>query len=367
MKKIAFYISTFSALLLISCSEDYKFTLDVAKKTTLNAKVTLTLKEKNNKSVDKVQFFVNGKEVSANGNSATINTNDFGVGKHVVSALAFYPGKTKKINNSFVVYADKKPAIYSYKIINTFPHDTKAYTQGLEYYNGFLYETTGRRGQSSLRKVEIKTGKVLQKVDLDKKYFGEGMTIVNDKIVWLTWENKKGFIYDLKTFKKEGEYKRDVIPDWEDLYSIAKKDNTYSFNDIKNNLKVNTPKVIPISKPKTNWSQYSGWAATVVVGSMLIWSVTQNNSLKEQIATEKEQLEEQIDKASNSLAEAEKLITIFRDKDIISVPLAGQKVSPNSYAKVYWDKKTKSIYLDAKGLPKPTKYRFNAIWWDPLS
>ena len=151
------------------------------------------------------------------------------------------------------------------------------------------------------------------------------------------------------------------------LTSLAKKDNTYSFNDIKNNLKVNTPKVIPISKPKTNWSQYSGWAATVVVGSMLIWSVTQNNSLKEQIATEKEQLEEQIDKASNSLAEAEKLITIFRDKDIISVPLAGQKVSPNSYAKVYWDKKTNSIYLDAKGLPEPPKGKVYQVWSLKLS
>ncbi len=124
----------------------------------------------------------------------------------MVSALVFYPGKTKKQNNSFEVFANVKPTIYSYKIINSYPHDKEAYTQGLEYYNGFLYETTGRRGQSTLRKVAIKSGKVLQKVDLDKKYFGEGMTIFNNKIYWLTWEAKKGFIYNLETFKQEKEF-----------------------------------------------------------------------------------------------------------------------------------------------------------------
>jgi glutamine cyclotransferase len=207
MKKIAILIPFFAILLFTSCNEDYKFTLDVTKKTTLNSSFTITLNEKNNKPVDKIQFFVNGKEISADGNTATINTRDYGVGKHAVSSLAFYPGKTKKTNNSFEVLANKPPAIYTYKIINSYPHDTKAYTQGLEYYDGFLYETTGRRGQSTLRKVEIKTGKVLQKIDLDKQYFGEGMTILNNKIYWLTWEAKKGFVYNLDTFKLEKEFK----------------------------------------------------------------------------------------------------------------------------------------------------------------
>ena len=207
MKNHSLIILSFTFLFLItSCNEDYKFTLDVTKKTTLNKDIKITLVEKNDKPVENVQFFVNGKEVSANGNTITINTNEFGVGKHSISALAFYPGKTKKTNNSFEVFAENPPVIYSYKIINSYPHDIKAYTQGLEYHNGFLYETTGRKGQSSLRKVEVKTGKVLQKVDLDKKYFGEGMTIVNDKILWLTWESKKGFIYDLETFKQEKEF-----------------------------------------------------------------------------------------------------------------------------------------------------------------
>ena len=114
--------------------------------------------------------------------------------------------KTKTKNSFFEVFANVKPSIYTYKIINTYPHDTNAYTQGLEYHNGYLYETTGKRGESTLRKVDIKTGKVLQKVAIDHKYFGEGMTIFNGKIYWLTWQAKKGFVYNLRTFEKEREF-----------------------------------------------------------------------------------------------------------------------------------------------------------------
>jgi anti-sigma-K factor RskA len=152
------------------------------------------------------------------------------------------------------------------------------------------------------------------------------------------------------------------------LTAATKKDTAYSFKDIKDKLKTEETKVIKLPKPNIN--QYLGWAAAFILGSTLILSVLQNSNLKEQLATEKEQLEEQIDKSSNSLAEAEKLIEIFRDKDIISIPLSGQTVSPNSYAKVYWDKKTNSIYLDAKGLPEPPKGKVYQVWslkLDPLT
>ena len=187
MTKNVFFISLFSFLLLFSCDDSYKLKLEVPHKTTLNSDLTITLNEENNKPLDKVQFFINGKEVSASENSLQFNTSDYGLGKHQVSALVFYPGKTKKVNNYFEVFAENKPVIYGYEIVNTYPHDTKAYTQGLEYYNGFLYETTGRRGQSFLRKVDIKTGDVVQQIALDNKYFGEGMTIVNNKIYFLTY------------------------------------------------------------------------------------------------------------------------------------------------------------------------------------
>lgn len=151
------------------------------------------------------------------------------------------------------------------------------------------------------------------------------------------------------------------------LTAAAKKDAKYSFDDIKNQLKVNEPKVISIAKPKTNWLQYSGWAASLLIGSILVFTLSQNNQLKNQVALEKQQLEAQIDSASTNLAAAEKLIEIFRDKDIISIPLAGQNVSPTSYAKVYWDKKTNSICLDAKGLPEPPKGKVYQVWSLKLS
>jgi hypothetical protein len=151
-------ISILTVLFIFSsCAEGYKFTLKSPKKTTLNKSIKVSLTEKNNKQIDKIQFYVNGKEVDTEGNSATIHTKDLGVGKHAITALAFYPGKTVKKNGSFEVFADKKPVVYNYKIIQSYPHDKKAYTQGLEYYNCFLYETTGHRGESTLRKVEIKT------------------------------------------------------------------------------------------------------------------------------------------------------------------------------------------------------------------
>jgi glutaminyl-peptide cyclotransferase len=207
MKNFATLTSFLVLLFLtISCANDYQFSIEKPNKVVINESVTIKLIEKNDKPVTKIQFYVNGKEIASNGNSAIINTVNLGVGKHAINALAFFDGKTKKENGFIEVFAKNKPAIYKYKIINTYPHDTKAYTQGLEYHNGFLYETTGQRGKSTLRKVALKTGKVLQEIALDKKYFGEGMTIVNNKIIWLTWENKKGFVYNLETFEQEKEF-----------------------------------------------------------------------------------------------------------------------------------------------------------------
>lgn len=87
------------------------------------------------------------------------------------------------------------------KIINKYPHDKNAYTQGLVYHNGYLYESTGLYGKSTLRQVDIKSGKVIKSINLLPTYFGEGITIFDNKIYQLTWENKKAFIYDLNTFK----------------------------------------------------------------------------------------------------------------------------------------------------------------------
>jgi glutamine cyclotransferase len=89
---------------------------------------------------------------------------------------------------------------YTFRVVNVFPHDPAAFTQGLVYHDGFLYEGTGLNGRSSLRKVRLKTGEVVQKTDLSSEFFGEGIAIFKNEIVELTWQSQTGFVYDLKTF-----------------------------------------------------------------------------------------------------------------------------------------------------------------------
>lgn len=95
---------------------------------------------------------------------------------------------------------------YKIKVINTFPHDYDAYTQGLIFHNGFLFESTGLNGKSSLRKIDLKTGKILKKIDLSPQIFAEGITIYNNKIYQLTWTNQTCIVYDLNTFDKITEF-----------------------------------------------------------------------------------------------------------------------------------------------------------------
>ena len=96
--------------------------------------------------------------------------------------------------------------VFTATVIKTYPHDPKAFTQGLEFFDGHLYESTGRTGQSTLREYLLESGKVLRKVNLPENEFGEGLTIFDGKIYQLTWLSKKGFIYDQRTFKKMGEF-----------------------------------------------------------------------------------------------------------------------------------------------------------------
>jgi glutamine cyclotransferase len=94
----------------------------------------------------------------------------------------------------------------TYRIINTYPHDPCAFTQGLVFEGGFLYEGTGRRGQSSLRKVELQTGEVLKIHRLKDRFFGEGITIYEDRIIQLTYAAQLGFVYDIATFDSLEEF-----------------------------------------------------------------------------------------------------------------------------------------------------------------
>jgi glutamine cyclotransferase len=96
--------------------------------------------------------------------------------------------------------ANPEPLRYAYSIVNVFPHDANAFTEGLAFENDTLFESTGLNGNSSLRRVELETGKILQLYAMPSEYFGEGITLAEDRIVQLTWQSNKGFVYDENSF-----------------------------------------------------------------------------------------------------------------------------------------------------------------------
>ena len=189
---------------LVSCGNVYKLKLTSPKTIQVNQKLVVSVSDQNNNPIDSIRYYLDGKRLLSDAN---IDVSDKKLGKHAISATVFYGDKQKKLTNTIHFYNDKAPEIYNYEVINEYPHDKEAFTQGFEYYNGFLYESTGEKGESSLRKVELETGKVLQKIEIDKQYFGEGMTIFKDKIYMLTWQGKKGFVFNLDTFEQINEFK----------------------------------------------------------------------------------------------------------------------------------------------------------------
>lgn len=100
--------------------------------------------------------------------------------------------------------AQRQPApVQGFKLVATYPHDPAAFTQGLVFTDGQFYESTGLNGESSLRRVEISTGKVLQEIKVPEEYFAEGLALVGDELLQLTWQHQRGFVYDRKTFARK--------------------------------------------------------------------------------------------------------------------------------------------------------------------
>lgn len=153
---------------------------------------------------DSIIVFSNDKRLAKiTGLSYTVKTNDLGLGTLVVRATAYKGGMHQTASVSVKLKSNVAPKKYTYRVIKTFPHDPDAYTQGLFYKDGFLYEGTGQNGSSTVRKVELETGKVLQSINIERKHFGEGIALFNDKIYELTWTSDIGFVYDFTTFKQE--------------------------------------------------------------------------------------------------------------------------------------------------------------------
>ena len=204
MKQLILILSLF---LISNCennnSKDFKLKIQSPDKTIkLNDTINIEILNKKNILIDSTLIFINNKRVT----KETV-LNEYILGNQKVKAIIYSNGKSFTLNTSFDLYSDITPKLYKYEIINEFAHDDKAYTQGLEFYEGELYESTGLNGKSSLRKVNYRTGEVLKSIKIDNEYFAEGITILNDNIYQLTWKNQVGFIYntDLE-YKKTFEY-----------------------------------------------------------------------------------------------------------------------------------------------------------------
>jgi glutaminyl-peptide cyclotransferase len=154
--------------------------------------------------IDSVVYTINDKKVgsSKSNSSFSFPLKNQKLGYQNIKATIHYDGATEMDSTRIEVISNLEPKILKFTLVNTYPHDIKAYTQGLEFYNGVLYEGTGQRGASTLRKTNFKTGAIDLKIDLEPRFFGEGITFLNDKIYQLTWEESTAFVYDAKTLKK---------------------------------------------------------------------------------------------------------------------------------------------------------------------
>ncbi len=173
--------------------------------------VSLRLLNGENKKIDSIVYFVNDKNIGSKKNldSLTLNLKDQKLGYQNLKALVYFEGENQEITSRIELVSNVTPKLLNYKIVNTFPHDTSSFTEGLEFFRDTLYEGTGLRGFSKLLKTDYKTGKIYKSLKLEDSYFGEGITFINNKLYQLTWEEKTGFIYNVDTWKVEKKFAYD--------------------------------------------------------------------------------------------------------------------------------------------------------------
>ena len=200
--RINFYLF-FILIVFISCSNEKQiYEISVSSESEIfnkESKVSLEIKLNNFLiKVEDLKFFLNGKKVSNETNLSIAR-----LGSNSIKAQFTHNNQKKILIKNIDVYNTDQPNLYSYEIIGEYPHDISLYTQGLEFKNNILYESTGLNGYSSLRKFDVFNNQLIDVRFLDDEYFGEGLTILNNKIYQLTWKNRIGFIYDLKTMNME--------------------------------------------------------------------------------------------------------------------------------------------------------------------
>lgn len=162
--------------------------------------VGVALKSKKDLEIKNINYFIDGEPLTQHGNKIVLSTKKLG-NKELVAKFDYEDSKVE-ISKQIRVLATTAPQVYTYEIVNTFPHDPTAYTQGLEFKDQILYEGTGKKGSSKLKKLDYTTGEVLKQIELDNSVFGEGITILGDKLYQLTWQSGLGYVYDASNLDK---------------------------------------------------------------------------------------------------------------------------------------------------------------------
>lgn len=201
-----------------SCEKENKvnFSFDNAQlKEQYYAKETIPLAvlNANDKKIDSVIYYLDDKNIAAQKGLAKASFALTGqkLGYHNIKAMVYFDSSTAadEVTSRIEVVSDIQPKLYQYTVVNAYPHDEQAFTEGLEFYRDTLMESTGQKGASYFRKINYKTGVVYKQVNMEPQYFGEGITVIGGKIFQLTWQDNTGFIYNANTLKLEKTFSYD--------------------------------------------------------------------------------------------------------------------------------------------------------------
>ena len=173
----------------------------------LNESLKASLVNSKNRSIDSVSFYLGDRYMnSSKTGDLNLDLQNALLGNQTLKAVVYGEEITDTVSKDIKILNTTAPTLYTYEVVNTYPHDITSYTQGLEFHGDTLYESIGQYGRSKLRKINLETGEVLKEIKLDDEYFAEGLTILGDKLYQLTWQENEGFIYDLESFEKTGSF-----------------------------------------------------------------------------------------------------------------------------------------------------------------
>lgn len=222
MKKYNFLTVILLGITLIGCGDKNKgensfFTIDDSAFPAHflpQEAISIAVLNPNTKEIDSIAYFVNDKKVGSGKGAEKFKfeLKDQKLGYQYLKATVYFDGDSSDATKRIELVSNVEPKLLNFKIVNTYPHDKNSFTEGLEFYKDTLYESTGEKGKSFLRKYDYKTGKTFKQINLDPKYFGEGITFINGKLFQLTWQQKTGFIYNANTLKLEKTftYEKDI-------------------------------------------------------------------------------------------------------------------------------------------------------------